>query len=109
MRRGLTQAENRRSGPTRSHDSAGESDRKNSPAIIRVKVRPNSRRSSFDQRADGTWFAELKALPVDGRANEELVALIAAHFKCRRSDVVIKSGASGRLKLVRVERAGRIC
>ena len=45
----------------------------------------------------------MKAPPVDGKANDELVAVIAAHFKCRRAAVVIKSGASGRNKLVRVE------
>ena len=71
--------------------------------ILRVKVKPNSRTSSLSQEADGTWLAHLKAPPVDGKANAELVALLAAHFKCRKSDVEIKSGASGRIKLVRVE------
>ncbi len=70
--------------------------------ILRVKVKPNSRNSSLTQQTDGTWVAQLKAPPVDGKANAELIALVAAHFKCRRSDVVIKSGASGRVKLVRV-------
>ena len=71
--------------------------------ILRVKVKPNSRSSSLIQQADGSWHAQLKAPPVDGKANEELVALIAAHFKCRKAAVVIKSGASGRTKLVRIE------
>ena len=39
----------------------------------------------------------------DGKANDELVALLARHFGCRRSAVLIKSGASGRLKLVRID------
>jgi len=71
--------------------------------ILRVKVRPCSRSSSLTQESDGTWRAQLKSPPVDGKANEELVALIATHFKCRKADVVIKSGASGRIKLVRVD------
>ena len=71
--------------------------------ILRVKVKPNSRFSSLIQQADGSWQARLKAPPVDGKANDELVAVIAAHFKCRRAAVVIKSGASGRNKLVSVE------
>ena len=71
--------------------------------ILRVKVKPNSRMSSLIQRADGSWQAQLKASPVDGKANDELVGLIAAHFKCRKAAVVIKSGASGRTKLVRIE------
>lgn len=70
--------------------------------ILRVKVKPNSRSSMLTQETDGTWRAELKAPPVDGKANEELVALIARHFKCRKADVAIKSGASGRIKLIRI-------
>jgi uncharacterized protein (TIGR00251 family) len=71
--------------------------------ILRIKVKPNSRTSSLIQEADGSWQARLRAPPVDGKANDELVALIAAHFKCRKAAVVIKSGASGRIKLVKVE------
>lgn len=73
-----------------------------SAVILRVKVKPNSRSSLLTQETDGTWRAELKAPPVDGRANEELVALVARHFKCRKADVEIKSGASGRIKLIRI-------
>lgn len=71
--------------------------------ILRVKVKPNARTSSLVQLADGSWKAQLKAPPVDGKANDELIALIAAHFKCTRAAVVIKAGGSGRNKLVRVE------
>jgi uncharacterized protein (TIGR00251 family) len=55
------------------------------------------------QLPDGSWLANLKSPPVDGKANEELVALVAEQFKCRKADVSIKSGASGRMKLVKVE------
>jgi len=70
--------------------------------IIQVKVKPNARASTFEQSEDGTWLAQLKAAPVDGKANEELISLVAHHFQCRKSAVSIKSGASGRLKLVRI-------
>jgi len=73
------------------------------PVVLRVKVKPNARVSALEQSEGGTWLAQLKAAPVDGKANEELVALIARHFQCRKSAVSIKSGASGRMKLVRVE------
>jgi len=71
--------------------------------VIAVKVKPNARVSTLVQEADGSWTAQLKAPPVEGRANDELVALVARHFRCRRADVSIKSGASGRLKLVTIE------
>jgi len=56
--------------------------------------------------SDGTWVAKLKSPPVDGKANAELIALVAEHFKCGKAAVSIKSGASGRMKLVKVETAG---
>ena len=71
--------------------------------VLQVKVKPQARVSSLEQIPDGTWVARLKAPPVDGRANDELIALIARHFHCRKAAVSIKSGAAGRTKLFRVE------
>jgi uncharacterized protein len=73
------------------------------PLLIQVKVKPSSRASSLAQEPDGSWLAHLKAQPIDGKANKELVALLAEHFKCSKSCVSIKSGAASRLKLVRIE------
>jgi uncharacterized protein (TIGR00251 family) len=70
---------------------------------LRIKVKPNSRASSLVQSADGTWQARVKSAPVDGKANAELVALLAEHFKCRKAAVLIRAGASGRDKLVKIE------
>lgn len=70
---------------------------------LTVKVKPNARSSSLIQAADGTWVATLKSPPVDGKANAELIALLAAHFGCPKAAVSIKSGAGGRMKLVRLE------
>jgi uncharacterized protein len=70
---------------------------------LHIKVKPNARVSTLDQQADGTWLAQLKSPPVDGKANLELIALVAKHFGRRKSQVSIRSGASGRMKLVQVE------
>jgi uncharacterized protein (TIGR00251 family) len=70
---------------------------------IQVKVKPNARVSSLEEPDSGNlWVARLKSPPVDGQANEELIALIAERFVCRKSAVSIKSGASGRMKLVQI-------
>lgn len=71
--------------------------------VLRVKVKPNARQSVLTEGADGVWLAQIKAPPVDGKANQELVALVARHFDCPKACVTIKSGAGGRMKLVRVE------
>ena len=73
-----------------------------SSRVIQVKVKPNSRASLLEQREDGTWLAQIKSPPVAGKANDELLALVAKHFKRPKSDVAIKSGASTRIKLVQI-------
>ena len=70
---------------------------------IKVKVKPHSRVSTLEQVSDRVWLARLKSAPVDGKANAELVALIAERFRCRNADVEIRSGAGGRMKLVRID------
>jgi uncharacterized protein len=69
---------------------------------IRVKVKPNARASALEEAGDGTWLARVKAPPTEGKANAELLALIADRFSVRKTQVSIKSGASGRMKLVQI-------
>ena len=71
--------------------------------VIQIRVKPNSRASLLTQSEDGTWLAQVRSPPVDGKANEEVRELVAKHFECRKAAVSIKSGASGRMKLVRIE------
>ena len=71
--------------------------------ILQVKVKPRANVSQLSQAANGTWVAKLKSAPVDGKANEELVALVAEKFQCKKTEVTIKTGASGRTKLIKVE------
>ena len=71
--------------------------------LIQVKVKPNARVSTLCEMPDGTWLAQIKSPPVDGRANEELLALVARHFALPKSRIAVKSGASGRVKLLHIE------
>lgn len=70
---------------------------------LQVKVKPNARRSALEEQADGSWLAHLNAPPVDGKANAELIALVARHFGCAKSAVSLRSGAASRLKRVDVD------
>jgi len=70
---------------------------------IQVKVKPNSPVSSLEEPRSGPWRAKLKSPPVDGKANAELVALVAVCFGCRKSAVSIKIGAARRMKVVQIE------
>lgn len=70
---------------------------------IRIKVKPNARVSSLEEVDSGLWLVQVKSSPVDGKANRELVTLIARHFACPKSAVLIKSGKTGRIKLVTID------
>ncbi len=74
---------------------------------IQVKVKPNARTSRLELPGDdGPWLAQLKSPPVDGKANKELIALVAKHFGCPRSAITITAGHKGRLKRLRVDTSG---
>ena len=72
---------------------------------LTVRVRPQSGRSELVPPAPGEehWQAFLKSPPVDGKANEELLALVARHFGCPKRQVSLRTGASGRIKRVDVD------
>ena len=71
--------------------------------VLTVKVKPRAKVSELVQLPDGGWTAKLKAPPVDGKANEELISLIAERFRCPKAAVTIKAGTTGRTKLVKVD------
>lgn len=75
------------------------------PTVIRVKVKPAARTSALTQLADGSWVAQVKAPAIEGRANRELLALVAEHFQCVKAAVSIKTGASHRLKVVMIAKS----
>ena len=77
-------------------------DTRNAARFIEVKVRPNAGTSALHEEAPGRFRADLKSPPVDGKANAELIGLVARHFGCRRSAVTIRTGGAARVKLVRI-------
>lgn len=71
--------------------------------LIQVKVKPGARISQLTLLAVGTYRADVKAFPTDGKANEELIRLVSQRFGCARSDVTIKAGRTSRVKWMAVD------
>ncbi len=69
----------------------------------RVKVKPNSKHQQITEEADGSLTIRLKSPPVDGKANKELITLLAKKFDVPKSLIQIKSGLSSRNKLVEID------
>lgn len=67
-----------------------------------VKVKPNSKRQSIEEQPDGSLTVHLKSPPVDGKANQELIALLAEKFNVSKSNINIKSGLSSKNKLIEI-------
>jgi uncharacterized protein YggU (UPF0235/DUF167 family) len=74
-------------------------------AAVTVRVTPRAGRSAIGGERDGVLLVRLAAAPVDGAANEALVALIADALGVPKRDVTIVAGARGRTKRLLV--AGR--
>jgi len=68
-----------------------------------VKVKPNSKQQKIEEAPDGSLTVHLKSPPVDGKANEELIKLLAEKFDVPKSKISIKSGLSSKNKLVEID------
>ncbi|MBR8827461.1 MAG: DUF167 domain-containing protein [Gomphosphaeria aponina SAG 52.96 = DSM 107014] len=69
---------------------------------IKVKVQPNSKEQKIEEAADGSLTVRLKSPPVDGKANQELIALLAARYNVAKSQILLKSGLTSKNKLVEI-------
>lgn len=70
---------------------------------IKVKVKPNSKYQKIEQSDDGTWIIRLKSPPIKGKANQELIALLAKQWKVSKKKITIKTGLSAKNKLIEIE------
>ncbi|MBA3751688.1 DUF167 domain-containing protein [Candidatus Dependentiae bacterium] len=70
--------------------------------VVTVKVIPNSGKVSFSLDSSGRFKVHLKSLPVDGKANKELLQLFAKALEIPSADISIVSGLTSRLKRLRI-------
>jgi len=72
---------------------------------LHIYVHPRASRTEVVGMHGDAVKLRLKAPPVDGAANEELVRFLAARLRVARTDVTIVAGQGSRRKRVRVPRA----
>ncbi len=56
---------------------------------IKVTVKANSKQQKIEESADGSLIVRLKSPPVDGKANRELIEMLAKQFKVAKSQISI--------------------
>ena len=67
-----------------------------------VRVIPRAGRNGFGGLRDGALVVRLAAAPVDGAANDELIALLARTLRIPKRDITIVSGERSRNKRIRI-------
>jgi len=71
---------------------------------IKVKVVPRAKKNQISGiMEDGSLKVRVVEPPVDGKANQALIKLLADTLKIPKTDVAIISGLQNRNKIVRIE------
>jgi uncharacterized protein (TIGR00251 family) len=70
--------------------------------ILELHVQPGAARSEFAGRHGSRLKLRLAARAVDGRANEALIAFLAAYYGVTKNRVRIVSGLKSRQKRVEI-------
>lgn len=69
---------------------------------IHILVTPRASRNEIKEQADGSWKVRLAAPPVDGAANEALIAFLSEAWDIPSSAIRIIRGQRGRRKIVEI-------
>lgn len=73
--------------------------------VLRIKVEPRSSRAGIVGPYGDALKVKLTSPPVEGRANKELVELLAREFGVHKKDIEIISGQSSKNKIVKLHGA----
>ena len=76
--------------------------RRDRGVLLQLSVMPNAKRTEVDGLHDGALRVRLAAPPIDGRANEALIAWLAKSLGVAKRDVEVLRGESSRRKQVAI-------
>lgn len=71
-------------------------------ARLSVRVQPRASKNEITGWSEGVLRVRLTAPPVDGAANEALVAFMAGTLGVRRADIALVSGEKSRTKTLEI-------
>lgn len=77
--------------------------RPDAPGVtLSLRIQPRASKNGISRMEDGSLKIRLTAPPVDGAANEALIAYLAKALAVSKSSVEILSGHTGREKRIRI-------
>jgi uncharacterized protein (TIGR00251 family) len=69
---------------------------------ISIRVKPNARKNEVKQLEGNNYLVSVTVPPVEGKANEKLIELLAEYFGKPKRAIVILRGESSRNKIVEI-------
>jgi uncharacterized protein (TIGR00251 family) len=70
---------------------------------LSVHVLPNAKNTEVVGLLDGALKIRLKAQPIEGQANEELIRFVATQIKVPKKQISVVRGITSRLKVVEIK------
>lgn len=67
---------------------------------LSVKVQPNARRQDIQRISEGEYEIHVLSPPTEGKANKEVIHVVASYFSLPPSRVRIERGRKSRKKIV---------
>jgi len=74
---------------------------------INIRLTPRSSRNEIIGRERDCYRVKVTSPPVEGRANQTLIDLLARRLGIPKRDIEITAGKSSRIKTVRIHGLGR--
>ena len=73
-----------------------------SKSYLNIRVITNAREISVEQLSPTEYRVKLRAKPIKGEANRELIVVLANHFKLPKSSIRIIRGEHSKNKIVEI-------
>ncbi|MCO5144072.1 MAG: DUF167 domain-containing protein [Oligoflexia bacterium] len=66
---------------------------------ISVLAKTKSKVESVEEQSDGSYQVRVRTPPIDGKANEKIIELLAEYFDLSKSQIRIVAGKRGKKKI----------
>jgi uncharacterized protein (TIGR00251 family) len=70
--------------------------------IVKITTHPNSKKPRVETDLFGQLQVYVNQPPLEGRANEAVILALAKHFKVKKYQVALISGAKSKQKIVEI-------
>ncbi|MGA2623998.1 MAG: DUF167 domain-containing protein [Bacteroidota bacterium] len=69
---------------------------------ISIRVKPNARKNEVKPLGDNTFLVSVTAPPVDNKANEKMIEVLAEYFGRPKRTISILRGTTAKQKIVQI-------